>query len=97
MSIVINEPYKSNTTSCEDEAFSYFEVPPVDYTVTRRWKECIEPQFPITNDTRQLHFDIPASPNFVNLSETTLHVSLSIYKANGTALDAVAEGGFSGK
>ena len=89
MSVILNEPYKSSSSSCGDEAFDWFENAPTDYRVTRRWKEVIENQYPITGDTRQLHFEIPASAHFINLSETQLQMSLSIYEANGDNLDPV--------
>ena len=85
MSIVINEPYESKE-GCTSLPFSHFEIPSVDYTTERKFREVIDAQTPVLPGSRTLSYAVDTCPFWINLSSTTLELTLCIKYSDGSNL-----------
>ena len=58
MSILVNDASVITVDNCSDESFAHFTNPTTDYTVSRRWKEVLDNNVPISDTTRSLTFQV---------------------------------------
>ena len=84
----VNRGYHSSGGSSVAEYFGHFDKPEIDYSISKIYYEEYLPINTIEKNLTKIEFNIPASPAFSNLSQTTLELTFHLLLADGSKIPA---------
>ena len=79
--------YSDGSGSMQDY-FSQFSKPSTDYSINKVFMEEILPLNPLDGNTTKIEYVVPASPQFTDLSQTTIEFTFHLLLENGQKVPA---------